>query len=215
MTGESAGSTANVLKSGFFFRMNRVTPVIVPPVPTPLTIASMLCPLSSQISGPVVASWIAGFAGFSNCCGIHAPGVCCTSSFAFSMAPRIPFSAGVSTSSAPSAFSIARRSRLMDSGMVRISRYFRAAATNASAMPVLPLVGSMMTVSFFKTPRFSASSIIATPIRSLTLPIGLCDSIFRQTSAPVPAKRRPSLTRCVRPIVSITLSYVFICPRVS
>jgi hypothetical protein len=35
--------------------MKRPTPVIVPPVPTPATIASIRPPLSSQISGPVVS----------------------------------------------------------------------------------------------------------------------------------------------------------------
>ena len=128
------------------------------------------------------------------------------------MAPRMPFSAGVRTNSAPSAFSIARRSRLMDSGMVRISLYFLAAATKASAMPVLPLVGSMMTVFCFRTPLFSASAIIAMPMRSFTLLIGLCDSIFRSTSAPAPEKSRLSLTSWVRPIVSMMLSYVFTLP---
>ena len=61
----------------------------------------------------------------------------------------------------------------MDSGIVRISRYFRYAQTNARAIPVLPLVGSMITVSGFKIPLRSASTIIAMPIRSLTLLIGL------------------------------------------
>ena len=54
--GESTGSTAIALKFGFFGLMKRATPVIVPPVPTPATIASMLWPESSQISGPVVFS---------------------------------------------------------------------------------------------------------------------------------------------------------------
>ena len=31
-------------------------------------------PVSSQISWPVVCSWIAGLAGLSNCCGIQAVG---------------------------------------------------------------------------------------------------------------------------------------------
>jgi hypothetical protein len=64
-------------------------------------------------------------------------------------------------------------SRLMDSGIVRISRYCRYAQTNARAMPVLPLVGSMITAFGFKIPLRSASAIIATPIRSFTLLIGL------------------------------------------
>ena len=54
--GVLAGSTAIALKSGFFGLMKRATPVIVPPVPTPATMASICWPVSSQISGPVVAS---------------------------------------------------------------------------------------------------------------------------------------------------------------
>ena len=78
ITGEFFGSTAIALKSGFLRLMYRATPVIVPPVPTPATMASMSPPESSQISGPVVHSWIAGLAGFSNCCGIQALGSCST-----------------------------------------------------------------------------------------------------------------------------------------
>ena len=45
-------------------------------------------------------------------------------------------------------------------------------------MPVLPLVGSTITLPFFSRPRFSASSIMARAIRSLTLDSGLRDSSF-------------------------------------
>jgi hypothetical protein len=55
------------LKSGLRGRMARVTPVIVPPVPTPATIMSMRPSVSRQISSPVVFSWISGLAGLSNC----------------------------------------------------------------------------------------------------------------------------------------------------
>ena len=48
-----------------------------------------------------------------------------------------------------------------------------AAQTKAKAMPVLPLVGSRMMVSGLIRPAFSAASIIATPMRSLTLWAGL------------------------------------------
>ena len=40
-------------------------------------------------------------------------------------------------------------------------------------MPVLPLVGSMMTEPGFKRPLASASSIMALAMRSFTLPAGL------------------------------------------
>ena len=41
---------------------------MVPPVPTPDTSMSIAPPVSSQISGPVVCSWMARLAGFLNCC---------------------------------------------------------------------------------------------------------------------------------------------------
>ena len=48
------------------------------------------------------------------------------------------------------------------------------AATNASAMPVLPLVGSMSTVlPGVILPAFSAASIMAKPMRSFTLDSGV------------------------------------------
>jgi hypothetical protein len=48
----------------------RETPVMVPPVPTPATKTSTWPSVSAQISGPVVASWIAGLAGLANCWGM-------------------------------------------------------------------------------------------------------------------------------------------------
>ena len=49
-------------------------------------------------------------------------------------------------------------------------------ATIASPTPVLPLVGSIIVAPGFNAPRASASSIIASPTRSFTLPAGLNDS---------------------------------------
>ena len=77
--------------------------------------------VSAQISGPVVARWIAGFAAFSNCLARMAPGVFATISAAASTAPFIPDAPGVNTSSAPYARSSTRRSLLMVSGMVRMT----------------------------------------------------------------------------------------------
>ncbi|MCY1311339.1 hypothetical protein D9M70_616270 [compost metagenome] len=95
---------------------------MVPPVPTPATSTSTAPSVSLQISGPVVFSWIAGLAGFSNCCSSrYCAGSEAASSLAFSMAPFMPLAGSVSTSSAPRALSTLRRSRLMDAGMVRIS----------------------------------------------------------------------------------------------
>ena len=61
----------------------------------------------------------------------------------------------------------------MVSGMVRITLYPRAAPTIASAMPVLPLVASTIVPPGCSSPDFSAASMIATPMRSLTLLAGL------------------------------------------
>jgi hypothetical protein len=57
---------------------------------------------------------------------------------------------------------------LMVSGMVSVSGMPRAAATKASAMPVLPLVGSTSLLAGPSSPRFSASQIIAAPMRHFT-----------------------------------------------
>ncbi len=53
---------------------------------------------------------------------------------------------GVSTSFEPRALSITRRSRDIESGMVRIRSYPFAAATMARPMPVFPEVGSTKVV---------------------------------------------------------------------
>src|ERR1019366_440978 len=74
-------------------------------------------------------------------------GALAISSSAFRMAPFIPRGPGVRTISAPKASSSTRRSRLMVSGMVRMSLYPFTAATKGSAIPVLPRVGSIRTVS--------------------------------------------------------------------
>ncbi len=68
MTGEWVGSTATLSMALPLVRLRyRDTPVMVPPVPTPATSTSTSPPVSAQISGPVVLSWMAGLAGFSNC----------------------------------------------------------------------------------------------------------------------------------------------------
>src|SRR4051794_14376159 len=88
----------------------------------------------------------------------------------------------------------------MPSGRVRISSYPRAAQTIASAIPVLPLVGSTTTARpGLISPSSSAASIIATPIRSLTEPPGLKYSSLAQTCAPSPSAMRSSSTIGVPP----------------
>ena len=121
-TGESVGSTATICTDGFFAFSTWPTPVIVPPVPTPAITMSTAPSVSAQISSAVETRWMAGLAGLSNWAGETAPGVFSSSSCAVAMAPFIPLSAGVSTSSAPSSASILRRSIDMLSGMTRIRR---------------------------------------------------------------------------------------------
>src|ERR1700761_4016781 len=179
------------------------TPVMVPPVPTPATKKSTFPSVSRQTSSAVVARWIAGFAGFSNCCGMKYRESVFAISSARAIAPGMPSGPGVSTSSAPYARSSIRRSTLIVSGIVSAHRYPRAAHTMASAMPVLPLVGSRMMVSGLISPAFSAASIMATPIRSLTLPAGLKDSSLAATSATAPAVTRRNRTRGVFPVSSV------------
>src|SRR5690606_40681743 len=66
-------------------------------------------------------------------------------------------------------------------------------AAMARPAPVLPLVPSMIVPPGFSSPFRSASSIIATPIRSLTEPPGLKNSTFASS---VPGRSAPS--RCRR-----------------
>ena len=62
-----------------------------------------------------------------------------------------------------------------------------AAAMDASPIPVFPDVGSMITEPSFRIPFSSASSIIAFPTRSFTLPAGLKYSSFTRTVASSPS----------------------------
>jgi hypothetical protein len=70
-------------------------------------------------------------------------------------------------------------------------------------MPVLPEVGSTITLPGRRRPSASAASIIARPMRSLTEPAGFIDSSFPRMVAPVPSPMRPRRTRGVRPIRSV------------
>ena len=74
-----------------------------------------------------------------------------------------------------------------------------AAQTKASAMPVLPLVASTIVLRpGSMRPCASAASIIATPMRSFTLPPGLYASSLPNSRTPSGA-RRVSSTMGVRP----------------
>ncbi len=81
-----------------------------------------------------------------------------------------------------------------------------AAATKASAMPVLPLVGSTsVDLPGVILPSRSSVSIMATPMRSLTLASGLKNSSFSRMSALTPASlgSRAMRTSGVLPMVSV------------
>ena len=122
-TGLAAGSTATTRKSGLRFLMTSPTPVIVPPVPMPEIRTSAAPSVSSQISSAVVRRWISGFAGLLNWpTSRKRSGSLATISSARAIAPFMPFAPSVSTSSAPKAVSMRRRSRLIVSGMVSTRR---------------------------------------------------------------------------------------------
>jgi hypothetical protein len=88
-------------------------------------------------------------------------GILAASSSALAIAPFMPFGAlGQDQAGAEDLEDLAR-SVVIVSGIVRMSFRPLAAATNARAMPVLPLVGSIRTVSLLMRPLFRASSIIA------------------------------------------------------
>src|SRR3954453_1152623 len=70
-------------------------------------------------------------------------------------------------------------------------------------MPVLPLVGSTITVSLLIFPARSAASIIARPMRSLTLESGLKNSHLASTVACPGGISRLIRTSGVPPIVSV------------
>src|SRR5262245_37890460 len=209
-TGLAAGSTAIALNEGLRALITCATPVIVPPVPTPEMSASTFPSVSFQISSAVVRRCTSGLAGFLNCCGMNAFGILARSSFAFSIAPGMPFERSVSTSFAPNARSTARRSGLIDSGIVSTHSYPFTAATKASAIPVFPLVGSTITVSpGVMSPSRSAASIIESPIRSFTLAAGFWLSSLATICGRTPAATRFRRTSGVRPTSSQTLLAMF------
>jgi hypothetical protein len=122
------------LKLGFRGLMISPTPVIVPPVPTPPTKISICPSVSLQISSAVVSRWIFGLAGFLNCCGIH-------EWFGHLFRPQSPFHCEPKSELPANASSKVRRSTLIVSGIVNMSRWFLTAEMKARAIPVFPLVG--------------------------------------------------------------------------
>src|SRR3546814_18416461 len=63
---EPLGSASTISVLSDTLAKKRASPVMVPPEPTPQTMASTSCSICSQISGPVVASWACGLAGLTN-----------------------------------------------------------------------------------------------------------------------------------------------------
>ena len=209
-TGLSSGSTATTLIFGRRDFSTSPTPVKVPPVPMPPTTMSRSPSQSRQISSAVVRRWISGLAGFSNCWRMRASVSSLSISSARRTAPRMPSVVGVISSSAPISNKSLRLASDMLLGMVRISRYPLAAQTKASASPVLPEVGSISTVSGPIRPSFSAASIMARPMRSLTEPSGLKNSSLPSSSAlhPSSPESLASRTNGVLPMVSKMLSWM-------
>ena len=98
--------------------------------------------------------------------------------------------------------SLSGLSLLTLSGMVTIRRIPLAAQARASPTPVLPLVASMTVVFSLIKPRWVASSMIASAVRSFTLDIGFSDSSFNSRSASRPVAKRGARTSGVLPITS-------------
>ena len=117
---------------------------------------------------------------------------------------------------APSALSRLRRSILIVSGMVRVNLYPFTVATSAKPTPVLPLVGSIISPPGLSTPRFSASSIIANAMRSLTLPPGLKYSSFaiRVASGAYFLLKFDSSSKGVLPIRSVSCFAIFVMAKI-
>jgi hypothetical protein len=80
------------------------------------------------------------------------------------------------------------------------------AAAIASAMPVLPDVGSMSVSPGRMSPRRSASTIIDIAGRSFTDPAGLLPSSLPRMTFDVAPGRRCSRTSGVLPIVSASVA---------
>ena len=104
-----------------------------------------------------------------------------------------------------------RRSTENESAMIATKGYPFTAQTIASAIPVLPDVGSMTVCPGLRTPRRSASSIIAIASRSLTELIGLKASHLTYIVVPAGA-RRLMRTTGVFPMVPRMLSWITMRP---
>ncbi len=78
------------------------------------------------------------------------------------------------------------------------------AAAMARASPVFPLVASTIVPPGLRRPSSSASSIMASPIRSFTEPPGFMNSHLPKTGVRAPSVTAWSRTRGVHPTMSRT-----------
>ena len=87
-----------------------------------------------------------------------------------------------------------------------------AAQTEASPIPVFPLVGSIITLSLCNLPCFSAASIIDKAILSFKDPVGLKNSTFakRVTLSLNFFSMWFSLIKGLLPIISLAFWYIII-----
>ena len=65
MAAHSLGSTATMRTMLFQAFRYSATPVMVPPLPTPMTTASMLSPAAFKICGPVTRRWYSGLSSLA------------------------------------------------------------------------------------------------------------------------------------------------------
>ena len=176
------GSTAKTSPPGLAAARKRPRPTSVPPVPMPATTTSTSPRVWRQISGPVASRWAMTLARLANWSGMkRAAGSAATSAAARSMAPSVPRPAGVSSSSAPKAAMMARRSSEAQAGMTMRTRKPMAAPIMARAMPVLPEVASTMVMPGRSAPERTASRTMRSAGRSLTDPPGLLPSTLAST----------------------------------
>ena len=113
--------------------------------------------VSRQISSAVVRRWISGLAGFLNCWGMKALGVFLSNSSAFRTAPGIPSRRRGQHDLGPEGLDQPPPLQAHALGHGDHQAIPLAAQVNASAIPVLPLVGSMITVSLLIRPSASAA----------------------------------------------------------
>src|SRR5574337_365397 len=118
------------------------------------------------------------------------------------MATLLPFVPAEERSSAPKISRSWRRSGVAFSGITTLTLYPFRRPIMAKAIPVLPLVGSRIVLSFVSSPLRSACSSMYLTIRSFKLPVGLVPSSFAKIRIPFFGLIRGSSISGVFPIAS-------------